>query len=242
MIIILRKNNILLVVLIFVLSIALYSLNIMRAKDTPAAAGGEAVSQRKVVIDAGHGGEDPGAVSDYSGLKEKDVNLSIAKKVQKLLEADNYKVIMTREEDVLVYQEGITSETEMRRQDLTRRKKLIDESGADIVVSIHLNKFPQSKYFGAQAFYPPESPESRRLAECLQKAIKQTVDPNNTRKAHVEKKPFIILKNLKVPTVFVECGFLSNPEEEKKLAQEEYQFKLAAAIKQGIDDYFASKR
>lgn len=117
MIIIVRKNNVLLVLLIFVLSIALYSLNLMRAEDIPTVADGEGIPKRKVVIDAGHGGEDPGAVSDYSGLKEKDVNLSIAKKVQKLLEADNYEVIMTREEDVLIYQEGTTSETEMRRQD-----------------------------------------------------------------------------------------------------------------------------
>jgi len=241
MIIIVRKNNVLLVLLIFVLSIALYSLNLMRAEDIPTVADGEGIPKRKVVIDAGHGGEDPGAVSDYSGLKEKDVNLSIAKKVQKLLEADNYEVIMTREEDVLIYQEGTTSETEMRRQDLTRRKKLIDESGADIVVSIHLNKFPQPQYFGAQTFYPPNSPESKRLAECLQKSIKN-IDPNNKRQAHLEKKPFILMKNLKVPTVFVECGFLSNPEEEKKLAQEEYQLKLAAAIKQGIDEYFSSKK
>lgn len=241
MIVVLRKNNIALIVLIFLLSIAIYGLNV--ESDSAAVANGPDV-QKVVMLDPGHGGEDPGAVSEYSGIKEKDINLSIAFKVKELLEKANYKVLMTRTEDKLEY-EGTTSETQMRKQDLTRRKKMMDEAGANIVVSIHLNKFPQTKYWGAQTFFPHNSPESQKLANYLQTAIKEIADPNNKRAALVKGKanelPIMILRDLKTTTAIVECGFLSNPDEEKKLATKEYQDKLAEAITSGIKNYFDKK-
>jgi len=190
-----------------------------------------------IVLDAGHGGEDPGAVSDFSGIREKEINLYIASKVKELLEAENYTIIMTREDDTLKYEEGTKRVTEKRRQDLIQRKKIMDESGADLVVSIHLNKFPQQQYYGAQVFYPPNSPESKTAAQLIQKSLREIVDPENKREAMLKKAEIIILKNLKTPTVIVECGFLSNPQEEKKLATAEYQDKLALAIKEGIMKY-----
>lgn len=134
MILIIKKDKIVLIGLVFLLSLALISINIASGQNAVEVANDNAV-KRTVVIDAGHGGEDPGAVSDYSGLKEKDVNLAIAKKVKELLEAENFNVIMTREEDVLKYKEGTQGYTSKRGQDLTARKKLIDESGADIAVT-----------------------------------------------------------------------------------------------------------
>ncbi len=237
MIFVVRKNNIFLIVLIFLLSITVYSLNIGVNDAAPVAV--ENTIQKAVILDPGHGGEDPGAVSDYSGLKEKDVNLNIALKVRDLLLNENYKVIMTREEDKLVYQEGTSNIVQKRKQDLLRRKKMMDEDGADIVVSIHLNKFPQTQYFGAQTFFPPNSPDSQKLAMSLQNSLKEIVNPNNQRAALVKKDPIIILKNYKTTTSIVECGFLSNEEEEKNLASEEYQSKLAQAIKEGIVGYFS---
>src|SRR5690606_28855930 len=124
---------------------------------------------------------------------------------------------MTRQEDVLNYKPGTKNITDKRRQDLTGRRKLIDSSGADIVVSIHLNKFEDPQYYGAQAFYPPGSPDSERLAVCVQNALREHVDPANNRKALVKKERIVILRDLVVPTALVECGFLSNSQEEALL-------------------------
>jgi len=238
MILLVKKSNITLIILIFLLSIAIYSLNLGgEAAATPASS---IMSLGTVIVDAGHGGEDPGKVSNFSGVSEKDLNLAIAKLLKQQLEAAGYRVIMTREEDKLVYKEGTTEILSKRKQDLTRRKEIMDNSGADIVVSIHMNDFSQSKYYGAQVFYPPNSEESRRLAVCVQKALGTDLDPTNKREALVKNVPIIILKNVKTPTIIVECGFLSNQQEEQKLRSEDYQLKIAKTIKTGIDNYFAS--
>jgi N-acetylmuramoyl-L-alanine amidase len=236
MIIVMRKSNIILIGLIFALLLAIYSLN-MDVDSQTATAANKTADQRTVIVDAGHGGEDPGKISNYSGLKEKDLNLKIAFKVKELLEQDNYNVIMTREEDKLVYKEGTTDIYYKRLQDLTRRKEIMDTSGADIVVSIHANSFTDPRYYGAQTFYPADSPESKKLAECIQKSLRENVDKNNKRGPQV-KQTIVITKNLKTPTVIVETGFLSNAEEERKLATDEYQVLIAKAIRKGIDNYF----
>ncbi len=235
MIVVVKKNNIILIGLIFILLVTIYSLN-LDTERVVSTTGSE--NQKTVIIDAGHGGEDPGKVSNYSELKEKDLNLIIASKTRELLEKENYTVIMTRQEDKLEYAEGTTNIIEKRRQDLNRRKKIMDEGGATIVVSIHLNGFDQTQYYGAQTFYPPNSAESKKLAEVLQKSLRDTCDPENKREPQLKKDPIIILSDLKTPTVIVECGFLSNAEEEKKLATVEYQDKLATAITAGIEEYF----
>lgn len=191
---------------------------------------------QKIIVDPGHGGEDPGAVSDTLGLKEKDVNLKIANLVCQRLKNKNLNVMMTREEDRLVHSDSARSMLQKRKEDLQRRKQIMDE-GQNIIVSIHLNKFPQAKYYGAQTFYPPNSVESQKLAESIQSSLRERVDPQNKREALLKKEPIIILKNAKNTTVIVECGFLSNAEEEKKLADETYQTKLADAIAQGVLKY-----
>jgi len=237
MILILKKEKIIIATVILIAIVFTACIfNRIYFQDTKAT--NNEVKKKIVVLDAGHGGEDPGAVSDFSGIKEKEINLYIAQKVKELLEAENFTVIMTREDDTLKYAEGVKRVTEKRKQDLIQRKKIMDESGADLVVSIHLNKFPQEQYYGAQVFYPPNSPESKTAAELIQKSLKEIVDPENKREAMLKKAEIIILKNLKTPTVIVECGFLSNPQEEKKLAAVEYQDKLALAIKEGIMKYY----
>jgi N-acetylmuramoyl-L-alanine amidase len=237
MIVVVRKRNITLIILIFLLSIAVYSLNPAGEDIAPASS---VSTLGTVIVDAGHGGEDPGKVSSYSGVNEKDLNLSIAKLLAKQLEDAGYRVIMTREEDKLVYKEGTTDITDKRRQDLNRRKDIMDNSGADIVVSIHMNDFSQSKYYGAQVFYPPNSEKSKLLAICVQKTIREDVDPSNKREALLKSTPIVILRNLKTPTIIVECGFLSNQQEEQKLRNDQYQLRIAKAIKSGIDQYFSS--
>lgn len=237
MIIIMRKSNVILIGLIFALLLAIYSLNMNTDTEVSKLVPGEQEG-KTVVIDAGHGGEDPGKVSSYSDLKEKDLNLKVAVKVKGLLENDGYKVIMTREEDKLVYSEGTTNIYNKRLQDLTRRKDIMDNSGAHIVVSIHMNSFQEAQYYGAQTFYPPSSTESLKLAACIQEALKENVDRSNKRQPEEKKDQIVILKDLRTPTTIVECGFLSNAAEESRLGTDEYQSSIAVAIKKGIDDYF----
>lgn len=246
MIVVLRKSNIVFIAMILVLSLALYGINAAIVTGNPSKSIDEEVAAvpkdfgkgKVVILDPGHGGEDPGAVSDKLGIKEKEVNLYIAGEVKKLLEANGYKVIMTRTEDFLEYDETANSNTAKRRQDLVRRKQIMDAPGTDIVVSIHLNKFPDAKYKGAQVFFPKNSKSSQKLAMSLQGALIENVDKDNSREALVKKEEIIILKNLKTTTAIVECGFLSNEEEEGKLGEKEYRDKIAKAIKIGIDGYF----
>ena len=252
MIMVVKKNNILFIAVIFILSLALIGINnIFLAQNTDDVIGNELPNNvpdavvsnigkgKTVLLDPGHGGEDPGAVSNFNpDVYEKNINLYIAGEVKKLLESDGYTVLMTRTEDVLVYDSSATGETQMRKQDLQRRKKMMDESGADIVVSIHLNKFPDEKIHGAQTFFVKESKSGEKLAKCIQDSIVKNVDPENKRVALQKKEEIIITKNCRTTTTIVECGFLSNKLEEQKLSTKEYQEKLAAAIKLGIDSYF----
>lgn len=244
LILVMKKTNVMLGILIVVLIASIIAVNIGFEK-----AGENTVSASEyietlstkgkvVVIDAGHGGEDPGAVSAYSGAKEKDITLFIAEKTKKLLEDGGYTVIMTRTEDVLNYDDENASMTAKRRQDLIKRKKIMDESNADIVISIHLNSFSDSQYHGAQTFYTKESLSSKKLAISLQTALREILEPENEREALLKKDEIIITKNCKVTTAIVECGFLSNQDEEKKLTEEAYQGKIAESIKAGVDNYF----
>jgi N-acetylmuramoyl-L-alanine amidase len=200
--------------------------------------------KNKIVIDAGHGGEDPGAVSFFSELKEKDANLEIALKLKEGMEKEGYEVIMTRTEDKLIYDDSAKSLSQKRKQDLMNRKKIMDESNANVVVSIHLNKFSIEKYRGAQMIYSIAPLESRELAYFLQKSFKDNIDLQNDREPQLrdgkDNVP-IIIKNSKVPTVIVECGFISNKEEEKNLRDSIYREKIVYAIKIGIKNYVESK-
>ena len=253
MIIVMKKSNVILIGLIFALLLAIYSLNMNT--DTQASATGSNVQKdgamqkessvytdgnagKTIIVDAGHGGEDPGKVSSYSDLKEKDLNLKITFKLKDLLEKAGYKVILTRAEDKLVYSEGTTNIYDKRKQDLTRRKEIMDGSGAQIVVSIHMNSYTEAQYYGAQTFYPPDSTDSLRLATSIQQSMREMLDKKNKRDPQLKKDQIVILKDLKTPTTIVECGFLSNAAEEKKLGTDEYQSKIAEAIKAGIDNYF----
>lgn len=237
MIIVLKKDHLALLSLLCVMGVCLYLFGTVGVEEKAVAS----ADKKTIIIDAGHGGEDPGAVSDISGVCEKDVNLAIAKAVEGLLKKDGYKILMTRTEDKLEYPADTTGYTAKRKADLTRRKEFIDASEACIAVSIHLNKFQKTQYWGAQTFYPHNSDESKRLAECIQAQIKKTADPSNERAALVRGKPndlpIMIFRDLVKPTVVVECGFLSNTEDEKRLNTKEYQDKLAVAIKDGIIEY-----
>lgn len=185
-----------------------------------------------VVVDAGHGGFDPGKVG-INDVYEKDINLSIALLLKEILEQNDCHVIMTRSSDQGLYQEG---DTNKKMADLHQRCKIIDESHADATVSIHQNSFSQESSKGAQVFYQTTSEEGKCLAELLQKQLISSLDENNHRVAKANSD-YYMLKNTKGVMVIVECGFLSNRQEAELLTQSAYQRQVAWAIALGTLQY-----
>ena len=185
-----------------------------------------------VVIDAGHGGFDSGKVG-VDGTLEKDVNLIIAKKLENLLTSADINVIMVRDSDKGLYTE---SSTNKKRQDMAARADLMNNANADCIISIHQNSYSLESIDGAQVFYYTGSSEGELLASFIQKSLISKVDPSNHRKEK-SNSSYFLLKNAKAPIVIVECGFLSNWEESKKLVDDAYQQKLAWAIHLGILQY-----
>lgn len=188
-----------------------------------------------VVIDPGHGADDPGKVG-VSGINEKDLNLEIALRLKEYLSEQGIDVVMTREEDVSLAEEGAQS---VKVSDLKKRVEIIEAAGADLAISIHQNSYTDSAVSGAQVFYYGDSVQGKLLAESLQQSLVNNLDPSNTRAAK-SNESYYILKKTSIPTVIVECGFLSNPEEEELLADAEYQEKIVLAICEGIQDYLES--
>ena len=224
-----KKNNILLVILL--LSIA-WMAYIALSSVAPAS---DPVAPNTIVIDPGHGGIDGGAVS-ANGVMEKDINLSIALKLKEIAQQDGMTVILTRTEDKSLHTTDSSKIRVQKRSDLAYRKKVLEETGALAFVSIHLNKFEQSKYKGAQVFYA-KNDKSEELAKCIQQQLAEGLKDGNTRQAKQVPPDLYIFKGIKQTAVVVECGFLSNPEEEALLQQEEYQKKLAYYIFEGIKQF-----
>lgn len=188
-----------------------------------------------IIIDAGHGGKDPGKVGS-SGTLEKDINLQIALYLKEILKAQDINVLMTREED----KELTTNETNRKISDMKERLSLIQKSNADLVISIHQNSYTSTNVYGAQCFYHTDSAEGKQLAAIIQNQIITSTNQTKIREIK-SNNDYYLLKHSPVPTVIVECGFLSNPEEEKLLLTETYQRNIAWAIHLGIIQYINIK-
>ncbi|MDR1066735.1 MAG: N-acetylmuramoyl-L-alanine amidase [Clostridiales bacterium] len=186
------------------------------------------VANKVVIIDSGHGGFDPGKVVDKN-IQEKDINLQIAKKLQAYLEQGGAYVIMTRVAD-----EALGSR---KNSDMRNRKTLINESKADILVSIHQNAYSNTSVAGAQVFYFGKSENSKKLAEKIQTEMK-TFLGQKTKLEAKSNSSYFMLRSTVLPAVIVECGFLTNATEKQKLTQDEYQEKIAWGIYTGIIKYF----
>lgn len=189
-----------------------------------------------VVIDAGHGGFDPGKVG-INGTLEKDVNLQIALKLKEFLEANDIRVIMVREEDTGLYDENSSNK---KVQDMKNRITLIDEADPILTVSIHQNSYTEEYVHGAQVFYYKTSVEGLALAESIQNRMITTLDPENTRQVKANDS-YYLLRKTGTPIVIVECGFLSNQAEAEKLSTPLYQEKVAWAVHIGILQYLNAK-
>lgn len=188
-----------------------------------------------ILIDAGHGGNDPGKVG-VDGVLEKDLNLKLAKKLKVLLEQQDMEVMLVREEDRGLYDEGASNK---KAQDMKRRCELINQEQPACVISIHQNSYHEESVQGAQVFYYGASKESGYLAELLQEELIRIVEPENTRQAKANDT-YYLLKKTEVPVVIVECGFLSNWEDCAKLQDENYQDRLVWAIHMGVLRYMNS--
>ncbi|MCI8858721.1 MAG: N-acetylmuramoyl-L-alanine amidase [Lachnospiraceae bacterium] len=182
-----------------------------------------------VVIDAGHGGDDPGKIG-VNKAKEKEINLKIAQKIKELLEKEKIKVVMTRTDDGGLYQQNSSNK---KVEDMRKRCEIISKAKPVFTVSIHQNSYPQESVKGAQVFYYGQSQQGEKLAKTLQQVLIEQLDPQNHRQAKANESYFM-LKKTESPTVIVECGFLSNYEEAQLLVTEEYQQKVAQAVAAGI--------
>ena len=189
-----------------------------------------AKTQTCIVIDAGHGGDDPGKIG-INGEKEKELNLAIAKKLQKILEKKDYRIVLTRDSNKGLYHRTAHNK---KVEDMKKRCEIINKEKPVFTISIHQNSYPEEYVKGAQVFYYGESQEGKELAEVLQKSLVAELDKENHRTAN---ESYYLLKKTESPTVIVECGFLSNSQEAELLSDAEYQQKVAVAISKGIENY-----
>ena len=232
---IINKKRIIFILIILMISVISFATNKAKLENTISTVS-LPVSGKTIVLDAGHGYPDQGAESS-SGITEANINLAITKKVQSLLEQSGCNVILTRSDENGIYNLDATTLREKKVTDIKNRVKIGNESSADAFVSIHLNKIPQSQYYGWQAFFKQNDKESEELAKSLQEELNSSIQRENKREALKITGKYII-EHVEIPIAIIECGFLSNPEEEKLLQQNEYQDRIAWGIYNGIMDYF----
>ncbi len=189
-----------------------------------------------IVLDAGHGGIDSGCVS-VNGAEEKDINLSILLKLRDILKTAGFEVVVTRDTDTSIHDTSVTGLGNQKKSDMENRLKIINSQDNAVFVSIHQNRFTDPQYYGAQMFYSAESEESAKLASIMQASFVNFLQPENTRETKPVGKELYLIHFAKCPSVMVECGFLSNPDEAALLESEEYQAKVAFTIFAGLCEY-----
>jgi len=192
-----------------------------------------------IVIDPGHGGFDGGAV--VGNVVEKDINLAVSLRLRDLMVVCGYRTIMTRESDVSTADTSPINKSK-KVSDIHNRLKLLESCGNAVFISVHQNKFQQSRYYGAQIFYSPNHPDSRLFAQCLQDRFRVLLQPENTREIKEAGDGLYLLYHAKTPAILAECGFLSNPEECRKLNTPEYQSQTAIAMISAVSDYLYQKQ
>lgn len=210
---------------------ALLAASVFCLTHPPAAwpAFGTAAETRPVlVLDAGHGGEDGGAVS-LTGVPESGINLAITQRVDQLLGFCGAPPVVLREEDVSLHDPQADTLREKKASDLRSRVRAVEQVENGVLLSVHQNTFTDKKYHGAQVFYAPTE-GSQALAETFQEALRSALDPENTRQAKPIPDSVYLMGHVSCPAVLVECGFLSNPEEEARLRSADYQTRLAAVL------------
>lgn len=194
-------------------------------------------NSKTILVDAGHGGADPGMIG-VGGLEEKGINLQIAMKLREILEKKGFTVIMTREEDKGLYDEESRNQ---KAQDMQRRIALVKECKPVLCISIHQNSYQDSAVYGPQVFYYEDSAQGKSLAELIQEKLNTRLGVKRPRVAKGNKTYYLLKRSESVLNI-VECGFLTNPQEAELLRTDEYQLKVADAISEGIDAYFSKNK
>ena len=193
-----------------------------------------------IVVDAGHGGEDGGCVSS-NGILEKDINLEVSKKVAEIINTMGYNAVLTRSQDKMLYDMyGDNYKGRKKTYDLKNRLKFARENDADMFVSIHMNKFPQSQYKGLQVYYSKNHANSEKLAQSIQDYCKQYLQSDNERSVKKADSKIFLLDRAEIPAVLVECGFLSNAEDTENLCDDEYRKKLGLVIAAAVFSHIES--
>ncbi len=219
---------------VVIFSLSLFAVSDLFKQPLYVSAASNIDNDKVIIIDAGHGGEDCGAIG-VNGVYEKDLNLEIAFMLGEMLEDNGYAVIYTRTEDRLLYKEEENIKGIRKISDLKNRCAVANEYPDAIFISLHMNSFGSPKYSGAQIYYKEDS-ASQRLANTVQNKIKVELQPYNNRQIKSGKDLYLLENNL-CTSVLIECGFLTNPEECEKLSQKEYQKQLSFAILYGIIEY-----
>lgn len=184
-----------------------------------------------IVIDAGHGGVDPGGIGITTKVKESEINLAISKKLQSYLKSFGVRVVMTRNDSNGLYGTSIKG---YKKRDMQARKDIINSNNADMVISIHMNRYVRQSMRGAQVFYDPHSDTSKALALCIQNNFSKNLPASDKG---ISIGDYFMLKCTTAPSVICECGFLSNADDEKLLLNDEYQDKVAYNIFCGVVEY-----
>lgn len=192
-----------------------------------------------IVIDAGHGGLDSGAVG-VTGVLEKNINLSIVLALRDMFEMSGFEVVLTRSEDISIHDPDVTGIRNQKLSDMENRLEIIQSYPDSIFLCVHQNNFTDPDYFGGQMFYNNNNPDNRRLAQIMQNKF-AGLQPNNDREIKLCGDELYLLKSNTNPSLMIECGFLSNPEEEAQLSTWEYQQKVAFTIYGGVMEYLDTK-
>ena len=216
------------------LAAAAFRKNVTNVTSASEAAPSRPLSGLTILVDAGHGGYDGGARCRDSGVWEKEINLAVARAVEKELSSCGADVIMTRREDKDLCTQERPAGLTKKRQDMQNRIALAKEHEVDMVLSVHMNEYRVRAESGPQVFYRAGSDSGRLLAGCVQEALITHLQPKKQRAAMAGD--YFILQ-LEVPSVLVECGFISNPAEEKLLLDSAYQKKIAAAVAGGVEEF-----
>ncbi|MEE1024485.1 MAG: N-acetylmuramoyl-L-alanine amidase [Acutalibacteraceae bacterium] len=190
-----------------------------------------------VVIDAGHGGVDGGAVAS-DGTNEKDINLAIAIKLNELMKLNGFSTVMTRTEDISIHEDDAETIRQKKVSDLKKRLSILDDGDALCMISIHQNIYSSSKYSGTQVFYGKNNVLSKSLAGYIQSEVVVLLQPDNKRVIKQTTNDIYLLYNAQKPCVMVECGFMSNQKELSDLKNDEYQTKMAFAVFAGFLEYY----
>lgn len=233
------KKSIIAIITAFLIILSAMLYLTFMANFSAAEASSMPITQKTVIVDAGHGGDDGGAIG-IDGTVEKDINLDIALKLEKILKFYGFNVIMTRTQDVMTCDDGLDSLRKRKISDIHNRFELMRKNPDAIFISVHQNKFEDSSQHGTQVFYSGNDERSKELAEAIQNSVTLTLQRKNDRVVKKSGSGIYLLYHAKIPAVLVECGFISNSDEVKKLKDESYRMKLAILIADGLLKYLSN--